>query len=166
MVTPIPKTKSNSIKPGDWRPISQISLPGKLLEKIVHTQIYNYLQLNNILSDKPFGFRKGLSTSLAIFDVLKDLHSNWNEKCYSGCAFIDFSRVFDSINHKILFQKLSLYGLECKPVEFFKSYMGNRRQKTKVNGFTSNVAQVTCGTAQGSILGPLIFILYIIYLDQ
>ena len=73
MVTPIPKTKVKSTKAGDWRPISQISLSGKLLEKIVHMQLYKNLQLNNILSDRQFGFRKGLSTSLAIYDVLKEL---------------------------------------------------------------------------------------------
>ena len=161
MVTPIPKTKVKSTNAGDWRPISQISLPGKLLEKIVHNQLYNYLQLYNILSDKQFGFRKGLSTSLAIYDVLREMYANWNDKCYSGCAFIDFSRAFDSINHGILFEKLKLYGIEGKPLEFFKKYMGNRRQKTCVNGYTSEEAQVTCGTAQGSILGPLIFIIYI-----
>ena len=161
MVTPIPKTKTKSKKAGDWRPISQISLPGKLLEKIVHSQLYNYLQLNQILSDKQFGFRKGLSTSLAIYDVLRDLYSNWNDRCYSGCAFIDFSRAFDSRNHDILFEKLKMYGLNEKSLEFFIMYMGNRRQKTCVNGFKSEEAQVTCGTAQGSILGPLIFILYI-----
>ena len=161
MVTPIPKTKSKSTKAGDWRPISQISLPGKLLEKIVHSQVYRYLQLNNLLSEKQYGFRKGLSTSLAIFDVLKELYSNWNDKIYSGCAFIDFSRAFDSINHEILFSKLKLYGFDIKPIKFFKEYMGKRRQRTCVNGYTSEEARVTCGTAQGSILGPLIFILYI-----
>ena len=161
MVTPIPKTKIESANAGDWRPISQISLPGKPLEKIVHVQLYNYLQLNDLLSDKQFGFRKGLSTSLAIYDVFRELYANLNEKCYSGCAFIDFSRAFDSINHKILFEKLKLYELDQKPLECFKSYMGNRRQKTSINGHMSEEAEVTCGTAQGSILGPLIFILYI-----
>ena len=161
MVTPIPKTKSKSTNAGDWRPISQINLPGKILEKFVHVQLYNYVQLNNLLSDKQFGFRKGLSTSLAIFDVLKELFSNWNGKCYSGCAFIDFSRAFDSINHKILFEKLQLYGFDVLPMNFFKEYMGNRMQRTCINRFTSEKAKVTCGTAQGSILGPLIFILYI-----
>ena len=160
MVTRIPKTKIKSTNTGDWRPISQISLPGKLLEKIVHVQLYNYLQLNDLLSGKQFVFRKGLSTSLAIYDVLRELYANLNEKCYSGCAFIDFSRAIDSINHKILFEKLKLYGLDQKPLEFFKSYMGNRRQKTSINGQMSEEAEVTCGTAQGSILGPL-FILYI-----
>ena len=161
MVTPIPKTNVKSTKPGDWRPISQISLPGKLLERIIHNQLYNYVQLNNILSPNQFGFRKGLSTSLAIFEVLKELYANWNEKVFSGCMFIDFSRAFDSINHKILFQKLELYGLDEISLSFFKSYMGNRTQCTTVNGHTSDREKVTCGTAQGSILGPLLFIIYI-----
>ena len=161
MVTPIPKTNVKSTKPEDWRPISQISLPGKLLERIIHNQLYNYVQLNNILSPNQFGFRKGLSTSLAIFEVLKELYANWNEKVFSGCMFIDFSRAFDSINHKILFQKLELYGLDEILLSFFKSYMGNRTQCTTVNGHTSNREKVTCGTVQGSILGPLLFIIYI-----
>ena len=97
MVTPIPKTNINSTKLGDWRPISQISLPGKLLERIIHTQLSQYLDKYNILSDNQYGFRKGLSTSLAIFDVLKELYHNWNEKYFSGCVFVDFSRAFDTI---------------------------------------------------------------------
>ena len=92
---------------------------------------------------------------------LKELYLNWNDKCYSGGAFINFSRAFDSINHEILFEKMKLYGFDNIPIESFKQYMGKRMQKTCVNGYTSEEAKVTCGTAQGSILGPLIFILYI-----
>ena len=160
-VTPIPKTNLNSKKPTDWRPISQIPLPGKLLEKIVHGQLYRYLNAQNLLSNRQYGFRKGLSTSIAIFDVLKELYDNWNGKEYSGCVFIDFSKAFDTIDHHILFQKLELYGLNNKSLDFFKSYMQNRTQTTSVNGYTSTSAPITYGTAQGSILGPLIFILYV-----
>ena len=105
-VTPIPKTNTNSTKPADWRPIAQISLPGKLLEKIIHSQLSHYLDSNDILSMNQYGFRKGLSTNAAIFEVLKNLHQNWNDKLYSGCVFIDFSRAFDSIDHQILMEKL------------------------------------------------------------
>ena len=72
-VTPIPKTNTNSTKAADWRPISQIPLPGKLLEKIIHAQLSSYIEMNNILSKNQYGFRKDLSTSIAIFDVLKVL---------------------------------------------------------------------------------------------
>ena len=160
-VTPIPKTNCSSKKPGDWRPISQIALPGKILERIIHIQLYNYLNNNNLLSNQQYGFRKGLSTNIAIFDVLKHLYENWNEKEFSGCMFIDFSKAFDTIDHKILFEKLELYGLDENSINFFKSYMQNRSQQTVVNGHTSTSAAITYGTAQGSILGPLIFILYV-----
>ena len=75
--------------------------------------------------------------------------------------FIDFSRAFDSINHNILFQKLEMYGLDETSTKFFHEYMGNRTQRTVVKGHTSTHARVTCGTAQGSILGPLLFIIYV-----
>ena len=76
----------------DWdifkrRPISQICLPGKLLERIIHSQLSHYIETNKILSGNQYGFRKGLSTSLAIFDVLKVLYENWNNKLFSGCVF-------------------------------------------------------------------------------
>ena len=160
-VTPIPKTKSNSTKPGDWRPISQISIVGKLLEKIIHTQLYSYLEENNLLSKNQYGFRKNLSTGLAIFDVLKLMYTNWNECNYTGCVFVDFSRAFDTIDHVILAEKLKMYGLNDVSQKFMLEYMATRKQTTTVNGFSSPQAKVTYGTAQGSILGPLIFILYV-----
>ena len=160
-VTPIPKTKSNSTKPGDWRPISQICIAGKLLEKIIHSQLYHYLEENKLLSENQFGFRKGLSTGLAIFDVIKQLFENWNEKQYSGCIFVDFSRAFDSIDHNILAEKLKMYGLDENSQNFMKNYMSCRKQSTIVNGSCSPQEKISYGTAQGSILGPLIFILYV-----
>ena len=160
-VTPIPKTKLNSKKPEDWRPISQISLPGKILERIIHTQIYHYLEGNKILADNQHGFRRNSSTSTAIFDVLKELYGNWNDNKFSGCLFIDFSRAFDSIDHTILAEKLKLYGFDNTSLKLMVNYMSCRNQTTVVNGHVSTRAPVTYGTAQGSILGPLIFILYV-----
>ena len=120
-VPPIPKTNYKSVKPGDWRPISQISLLGKLLEKIIHAQLERYLAKNNILADNQFGFRKGLSRSIAIFEVLKRLGEGWNDNMFSGCVFIDFSRAFNSIDHNILFSKLELYGLNEAALNLMKS---------------------------------------------
>ena len=160
-VTPIPKTNKNSSDPKDWRPISQIALPGKILEKIIHSQITFHLDVNNISSDNQYGFRKERSTSLVFFDVLKNLHENWNENAFSGCVFIDFSRAFGSIDHSILVEKLKLYGFDENSLKFMQNYMSNRVQRTTVNGHISSPAKVSYGTAQGSILGPLIFILYV-----
>ena len=160
-VTPIPKTTSKSTKPGDWRPISQICITGKLLKKIIHYQLYSYLEENKLLSENQYGFRKDRSTGLAIFDVLRDLFDNWNENKYSCCIFVDFSRAFDSIDHNILAEKLKLYGLDVTSQRFMMEYMTCRKQTTIVNSCVSPEAQVTYGTAQGSILGPLIIILYV-----
>ena len=161
IVTPIPKTCSKSKNAKDWRPITQIALPGKLLERIIHTQLSTYLEQNSILYNNQHGFRKDKSTSSAIFGALRDLYENWNTRLISTCVFIDFSRAFDSIDHDIFLRKLKLYGLSENCIKFLSSYIGNRTQATYVNGFKSPEATLECGTAQGSILGPLFYILYV-----
>ena len=93
--------------------------------------------------------------------MLKQLYDNWNDKAYSWCVFVDFSRAFESIDHSILLEKLKLYGLDTIPLTFMENYMSCRRQITTVNGHNSKQEAVTYGTAQGSILGPLIFIMYV-----
>ena len=101
IVCPIPKTKNNSKHAKDWRPITQISLPGKILERILHTQLSNYLEVNNLLYNNQHGFRPGKSTTSAVFGTLKRLFENWNIGLASTCVFVDFSRAFDSIDHEI-----------------------------------------------------------------
>ena len=154
-ITPIPITKFHSTKPTDWRPISQICIAGKLLEKIIHNQLYFYLDVNNILSENHYKFRKGLSTSFAIFDVLKNLYNNWMDKNFSGCIFIYFSRAFDTVDHEILAAKFELYGLDKTSQKFMLEYMSYRKHCTTIEGHTSSNTPVTYGTAQGSILGPI-----------
>ena len=145
----------------DWRPITQISLPGKLLERIIHTQLSSYLENNDILYTNQHGFRSDRSTSSAVFGTLKTLFENWNKGLISTCVFIDFARAFDSIDHNIFVKKLKLYGLSESSVSFMSSYIDSRSQSTIINGCVSTEAKLKCGTAQGSILGPLFFILYV-----
>ena len=161
IVTPFPKTTSKSKQAKDWRPITQISLPGKLLERIIHTQLSSYLENNDILYTNQHGFRSDRSTSSAVFGTLKTLFENWNKGLISTCVFIDFARAFDSIDHNIFVKKLKLYGLSESSVSFMSSYIDSRSQSTIINGCVSNEAKLKCGTAQGSILGPLFFILYV-----
>ena len=151
LVTPIPKTSCNSKNAKEWRPITQISLPGKLLEWLVHTQIGAYLDANNILYDNQHGFRSERSTATAIFSALKTIYENWNLNLVTTCIFIDFSRAFDSIDHDIFLRKLKLYGMSEKCIAFLSSYIGGRTQCTRVNGYDSPKAKLECGTAQGSI---------------
>ena len=159
-ITPIPKVNIHSKKTSDWRPITQIKLPGKLLERCVHTQLYNFFDEYH-LHPEQHGFRPEKSTSTAVFDMLKKSFNDWNLNLYQTCIFIDFSKAFDCIDHNILISKLKLYGLDHSAIAFITSYFGNRYQQTTVDGYTSNINKVTYGTAQGSILGPLIFIIYV-----
>ena len=160
-ISPIPKTNYSSTLPKNWRPITQIPLPGKLLERVLHDQIYKYLEHNGLLYNQQYGFRKKHSTTKAIFDVLKNLYDKWNEKMYTGCIFVDFSKAFETINHSILLEKLKLYGFKSNSLKLMTSYITTRTQITKVNDHVSSSRFVKCGTAQGSILGPLIYILYV-----
>ena len=160
-ISPIPKTNSNSINPKDWRPITQIPLPGKLLERILHDQIYKYFDTNNLFFAHQYGFRKGKSTAQAIFDVLKILFGKWNEKMFSGCIYVDFSKAFETIDHEILLNKLKLYGFNNSSQTFLKNYVTTRTQQTTVGEFVSELKPVKCGTAQESILGPLLYIIYV-----
>ena len=120
-----------------------------------------YLDNHNILSDNQHGFRAGRSTTTAMFNMLKSLYENWSMKENSMCIYIDFSHAFDSLDHDILISKLKLYGLDENSLSFMRSYIDNRYQCTVVHGYTSTVQKLRYGTAQGSILGPLIFILYV-----
>ena len=98
---------------------------------------------------------------MAIFDVLKNLYENWNDKNFTGCVFIDCSRAFDTIDHQILAEKLDLYGLDPTSQKFMLEYMSCCKHNTTVSNCKSSDTPVTYGTAQDSILGPLIFILYV-----
>ena len=152
IVTPIPKVNANNKEPKNWRPISQIQLPGKLLERIVHNQISEYLSTNNVLNTNQHGFRSGKSTTTATFDMLKILYDNWNRKLHSCCIYIYFSRAFDSIDHNILLAKLKMYGFDSVSHSFMSSYINNRYQCTRINGHISSKLKLTYETAQRSIL--------------
>ena len=160
-ISPIPKTNSSSTKVKDWRPITQIPLPGKLLERVLHDQIYNYFDENKLLYNNQYGFRKERSTSKAIFEVLKTLYHNWNDKVLTGCIFVDFSKAFETIEHNILIDKLKCYGFENQSLKLMHHYVSTRTQVTTVKNHTSSSRGVECGTAQGSILGPLLYIIYV-----
>ena len=160
-ISPIPKLNNSSTNPKDWRPITQIPLPGKIFEKILHGQIYKHFDDNNLLFNHQYGFRKEHSTSQAIFEVLKNLYGKWNEKKYSGCIYVNFSKAFETVDHAILLKKLQMYGFDNNSLTFMRNYMTTRTQTTRIGDYVSKAKDVRCGTAQGSILGPLIYIIYV-----
>ena len=156
-VTPIPKAGDlKNVK--NWRPISQIKLPGKLIERLVHTQLSIYF--DDILNKNQHGFRKSKSTGTAIFNVLEEVFETWNRKHISSCIFIDYSKAFDTIDHSILIKKLKLYGLDKTAIKFLTAYLANRKQRIVIKNQSSPYTTLRCGVPRGSILGPLLFIIY------
>ena len=159
-VIPIPKTKDRQYA-SNWRPISLLSLPGKLLEKLVHRQLLIFLHNNNLLSEMQHGFISGKSTSTALQDFILYATNHINNAKLCSCVFIDLSKAFDSLNHVVLLRKLRTFGLCDKAGPWFDSYLSHREQKTIFNGIESEYMDVISGVPQGSTLGPLLYILYV-----
>ena len=148
----------------NYRPISILPVFSKLFEKVVYKRLINYLDSNNILFKKQCGFRKNLSTSLALLDLVDKITSAIDEKKYTVGIFLDFSKAFDTVNHDILFDQFSFYGIRGLPLDWLKNYFLNRFQYVDYNGSSSFYNTIKCGVSQGSILGPLLFLIYINYI--
>ena len=146
--------------PGNWRPITQTSIFGKILEKLVQSRLLKYLMDNHILSDNQFGFLPGRSTQLAVFELLKHVYSALNNKKIFGAICLDVSKAFDCIDHSKLFDKMKSCGLNNQVIKWFKSYF-RRSQSVRFNDQISPTLPVETGIGQGTILGPLVFIFYI-----
>ena len=164
LVTPIPKV-SNPAQLKDLRPISILPCLSKVLERIVYTQLFKSLEDNNILPAAQSGFRKGLSTTTALLDVTDNILSAQDVGLSTVLTLLDFSRAFDCINIPLLLSKLSFYGLNSKVISWFHSYFSDRLQVVKISRddgllLHSDAINVKRGVQQGSILGPLLFVLY------
>ena len=159
LVIPIPKT-GDPKKAENYRPISLLPLPGKILEKLAHTQLAIYLENNNMLSDNQFGFRRQRSTSHAISQLLNQIYTNINRSTITAAIYIDFSKAFNCVQHTTLISKLSEFNIGPDTISWISSYLQGRVQRSLVNNKYSSVLPVTQGVPQGSVLGPLLYIVY------
>ncbi len=160
VVTPLHKS-GNTDLPTNYRPISVLPCLGKILERIIHTQLYSYLAVNNLLTPSQSGFRKGHSTGTCLTSFLDNIFENVEQGCPSGVLFLDLSKAFDTVDHQIILDKLREIGLKWSAISWIRSYLSNRVQVTKINGVLSGKGEIQCGVPQGSILGPLLFTIYI-----
>ena len=120
----------------------------------------SYLDRFKILCDNQYGFRKNHSTLFALIDLYDKISSAIDRKEISVGIFLDLSKAFDTVNHKIIFEKLEYYGIRGLPLQWIKNYFRNRFQFVQYNEYYSSRKKVCCGVPQGSILGPLFFLLY------
>ena len=159
-VVPIHK-KGDSTSLNNYRPISILSTINKIFEKILHTRLTKYIDDFNILYKYQFGFRKNHSTELALIEIVDQIRMSLNNGNMTCGIFIDLSKAFDTVNHEILTDKLHHYGIRGKTLDLFKSYLGSREQFTSIDKCKSDTRPINCGVPQGSVLGPLFFILFI-----
>ena len=159
-VVPIYK-KGEKHLPGNYRPISLLSIFDKILEKLMYRRLSNFLQKNKILYEYQFGFRKNYSTSQAVMEVLDNIYQHCDNREVIMGIYLDLQKAFDTVNHSILLQKLNIYGVRGTVLQWFTSYLSNRKQYTILSDNESELESVSCGVPQGSVLGPLLFLIYV-----
>ena len=159
-VIPVYK-KGDKSEPGNYRPISLLTVFDKIMEKLMCRRLRDFLQQNKILYEFQFGFRKYHSTILALMEVIDSIYEHLDKHEFAIGIYLDLQKAFDTVNHEILLYKLHNYGIRGIVHQWFRSYLDQRRQFTAIGDTYSYVRYITMGVPQGSVLGPLLFLLYI-----
>ena len=158
----LPLHKGGSLdKMINFRPISILSSISKIFERLIFNKMYSFIEKYQILRNTQFGFRKGHNTELAVMHTIKSITDALDKDVPVIGLFVDISKAFDSVDHNILLDKLYLLGYKGVSHSWFKSYLTNRYQHIELAGVRSYMYKLTTGVPQGSILGPLLFLLYV-----
>lgn len=159
VVCPVPKV-NNPTQYNDLRPISLLPIFSKILEKIISIQLHGYFTEKQMLPLHQSGFRPGHSTVTALVNISDNILNAQDKKLATALVLLDFSKAFDSVDHSLLCAKLGYYGLNNITVSFFQSYLNGRTQSVRTRVGNSSSELVRSGVPQGSILGPLLFLIY------
>ena len=159
-VSPIFK-KGDKATAANYRPISLTCILCKTLEHIIHSQVMKHLDRHNILVDSQHGFRRKRSCESQLIRTINNISERMNDRTQTDAILLDFSKAFDKVPRKRLLLKLDHYGVRGKTLDWVDAFLPNRSQRVVVDGVSSNSAPVLSGVPHGSVLGPLLFLVYI-----
>ena len=147
----------------NYRPISLLPICGKMFEKIIFNNLYSYLNANNLITKNQSGFRPGDSTTNQLLYLVNEIHEAFEDpkSLEVRAVFLDISKAFDKAWHDGLILKLKQNGISGRLLKLFENDLHNRKQRVVLNGFHSDYSLIEAGVSQGSVLGPLLFLLYI-----
>ncbi|XP_054283144.1 uncharacterized protein LOC129000214 [Macrosteles quadrilineatus] len=153
--------KGDKASPQSYRPISLVPTLAKVVEHVIYNQVRNFFEYHALFNEQQFGFRAGRSTTGAIDAMVRTVFNCFESREAAWATFIDLSKAFDCVDHGILLQKLEYYGIRGASLSLFRTYLADRRQAVCIGNTWSSVLSTNCGVPQGSVLGPLLFLIAI-----